>query len=121
MNNIINFLIAQLDGLAGITKAYSPELPPEAGKNTCGVAIAAAGEVINNLNCDPAERSSFVNITLRGNKNDSETLILADSIFDLFNKTSNIDTAIILCSNPVYAGIDNDKSRIYVIRLEIIF
>lgn len=120
MNNLINYLVEKIDSIAGIVKAYSPEIPIEADNLVCGVSIVGSNLVDNTLCGEIKGRSITVNVVLRGNKNDIETLDIAEEIFTLFNNTMTDEIVSLVCENPVYTGLDNNKRLVYTISVTAI-
>lgn len=121
MNVLVDYIITTLNDLPTITKAYSPQLPVEASDFTCGVQVISAGNIDNKLKSSHAGREVFINITLRGSKDDGATLVAVDEIFNALNNVSTPSgISSIVCDSPIFGGETQKNTNVYVVRLTAI-
>ena len=110
-------VITKLRSLVTAT-IYSPDLPVD-DDNICSISTLP-GTTSNNLRGTLQYYTLNFNVLIRGNKNDTTTRTLADSVFNdlhmVHNSTFTGGTIILInCETPIYAFRDENKRIHYSI------
>lgn len=125
INELIDYLQAQIKTISGIDKVYSFAFPDEKEEDNVALLQFIGGNPNNNLCADNMYNLHNLNIFFRGNENNVETLEKVEEIANLLNNqhdvnlTSSIIISIQLTNHIQYAYQDENKRIYYSLDFEI--